>query len=436
MAGTLIGVIKEHVIGEKRCAITPERIADYAKLSLDVMVESGAGEAAGFTNTQLKQAGATIAKDRAELLKKANVIVGVQPDPSHLTKQKGRIVIGMLQPFKGDAYWQKIATKECSAFSMELTPRTTRSQSMDVLSSQSNLAGYKAVLEAVQHLTKAVPMMTTAAGSIKPAKILIIGAGVAGLQAIATAKRLGAIVSAFDVRVAAKEQVESLGAKFIAVESDEQLETKGGYAKETSKAYQQKQQALLAETIKTQDIVITTALIPGRPAPQIIGAELVKSMAKGSVIVDLATLNGGNCALSEKDKTVTKHGVTIIGESNMASLLAHDASQLYSKNLFQFIQLLVQHDFNCVAEDDILQTTLLAHQGKLFGPALGAKTTKGSSKPTRKTTKPKKVTAKAPAAKNRSTSKPSARKKTINSKDTVRRTKTPRTKTKKPTSKG
>jgi H+-translocating NAD(P) transhydrogenase subunit alpha len=288
---------------------------------------------------------------------------------------KGSLLIGILSPYKNEALIGGLAQAGVNAFAMELMPRITRAQAMDVLSSQSNLAGYKSVLDAAEHFTRGFPMMMTAAGTVPPARVLVMGAGVAGLQAIATARRLGAIVSATDVRPAAKEQVASLGATFVAVEDEEfkQAETKGGYAKEMSPEYKAKQQKLTEETIAKQDIVITTALIPGRPAPKLITEAMVKSMKPGSVIVDLAVEAGGNCELSEAGKVVKKHGVTLVGHKNVPSRIATDASALYAKNILNLLNLLIDKEkkLSIKWDDDIIKGIALTRDGAAIHPQFG-----------------------------------------------------------------
>lgn len=370
-----LGVVKEKISNEKRVAITPDVIAEYKKLGFNIEVEAGLGKEAGFEDAAYSKAGAKIVKTASPIVKSADVLLRVQaPKPSEITSMKaGAILVGLLGGLSDVPLINKCKAKKLSAFSMEMVPRITRAQSMDVLSSQSNLAGYRAVIDAVAEFDKAIPMMMTAAGRINPAKVLVIGAGVAGLQAIATAKRLGAVVSAFDVRPAAREQVESLGASFVEVESEEteDAETAGGYAKEMSEDYKKKQAELIHETVKTQDIVICTALIPGRPAPLLIPEKMVKDMQAGSVIVDLAVANGGNCELSQKDKVVEKHGVKIVGHENMPSRVAPDASRLYAKNLLNFVTPLVNQSLGKLKidfEDQIIQGTLLTHDGKIVHP--------------------------------------------------------------------
>ena len=325
-----------------------------------------------------EKAGAQIAADATVAFGEADIIAKVRRPLPEETKglKAGALVISIMDPFRAGDELKPLQDCGVTAFAMDLIPRITRAQSMDVLSSQSNLAGYKAVLDAAAVYGSAFPQMMTAAGTVPPAKALVMGAGVAGLQAIATAKRLGAIVSATDVRPAAKEQVESLGGKFVAVEDEEfkQAETAGGYAKEMSDEYKKKQAALTAETIAKMDIVITTALIPGRPAPKLISKEMVESMKPGSVIVDLAVETGGNCELSEVGKVVDHNGVKIVGYVNVPSRLAADASALYARNIYNFIELLVDKEEKKLAvnwEDQIVAETCIIRDGKIVHPALG-----------------------------------------------------------------
>ena len=376
-----IAIPKERRAHESRVAASPETVKKMIGLGAEVAVEKGAGIGANFTDDAYKTAGATIATD---VTADADIILKVQrpivsgKDAELASYNSGAVVMAICDPYRAGEDVAALAKSGATVFAMDLVPRITRAQSMDVLSSQSNLAGYKAVLDASAEYASAFPMMMTAAGTVSPAKVLVMGAGVAGLQAIATAKRLGAVVSATDVRPAAKEQVESLGGKFVAVEDDEfkQAETAGGYAKEMSDAYKQKQAELIAETIKKQDIVITTALIPGRPAPMLVTTEMVKSMKPGSVIVDLAVENGGNCELAQAGKVVTKHGVRIVGHYNVPSRLAADASALYARNLFNLLQLLVDGETKALAidwEDEIVKGTCITRDGKIVHPALAPK---------------------------------------------------------------
>lgn len=389
-----IGILKETDTDEPRVAGTPDIVRKYVRSGYKVIIEKGAGDRSLYNDSEYKEAGASLGS-RNDALKKPDIVLCVQrPDEKDIKSlKKNAILIGLLDPYGQDALVKQIANANISAMSMEFVPRITRAQAMDVLSSQSNLAGYKAVLEAAANFNRAFPMMMTAAGTIAPARVFVMGAGVAGLQAIATAKRLGAIVSATDVRPAAKEQVASLGANFVAVEDEEfkQAEAAGGYAKEMSEGYKAKQAALVEETLEKQDIIITTALIPGRPAPVLLTEKMVKSMKNGSIIVDLAVERGGNCALSEPGKIVTKHGVTIIGYKNMAGRLGKDASALYSRNLSNLLSVLIKD--NAIAldmEDEILKGITLTHKGQIVHPAFieekKLKTTT-RAKPKAKTTK-------------------------------------------------
>lgn len=380
-----IAIAKETADYEKRVAASPETVKKLAALGVSVTVEKDAGEASSFSDKAYRDAGAKIASSRAEAVRTADILLKVQTEESDLENlKKGAILIGMFAPYQNAALIQSCAEKNITAFSMELVPRITRAQAMDVLSSQSNLAGYKAVLEAAAHFTRAFPMMMTAAGTIAPARVFVMGAGVAGLQAIATAKRLGAVVAATDVRPASKEQVESLGGTFIAVQDDEfkAAETTGGYAREMSAEYKAKQAALIEETIAKQDIVITTALIPGRPAPKLVTTKMVQSMKPGSVIVDLAVESGGNCELSEAEKVVVKNGVTIIGHKNMPSRLATDASSLYAKNILNLLTLMIDKESKELSidwGDDIIKGIALTKDGAVIHPSFVPKTTSAAA---------------------------------------------------------
>lgn len=360
-----IAVLSEIIAGEKRISATPDMVKKYLALGISVSVASGSGTGISVNDNEFEDAGATISNDISD----ADIIICVRPPSLDIITQakEGAILVGMLEPYANKNLLTAYNNKKISAFSLELLPRISRAQSMDVLSSQSNLAGYRAVIDAVANFGKAVPMMMTAAGTVAPAKALILGVGVAGLQAIATVKRLGAVVSAFDVRPVAKEQVESLGAKFIEVSASESGEASGGYAKEMSEEYKQKQSELIAETIKKQDIVISTALIPNRPAPVLITEDMVKTMKQGSVIVDLAAASGGNCPLTELDKVVVKNGVTIIGYSNLPSRVAVDASSLYARNLYNFVAglLVDKKELNVKWEDELVTGTLLTKNGEI-----------------------------------------------------------------------
>ncbi len=367
-----IAVLKETAEFEARVAATPEMVKKYLGKGFSVTIVSGAGTAASYPDADYESAGATLASDNNKAAKDADIILCVQSPVSLPDMKKDALLIGLLAPYGDKARLENYAKENVTAIAMELVPRITRAQAMDVLSSQSNLAGYKAVLDAAATYTKAFPMMMTAAGTVPPARVFVMGAGVAGLQAIATAKRLGAIVSATDVRPAAKEQVQSLGASFVMVESDEvkQAETAGGYAKEMSDDFKQKQAKLVAETLVKQDIVITTALIPGRPAPKLITEEMVRSMKPGSVIVDLAVEMGGNCALSKAGEIVEVNGVKIMGLRNIPSRIATDASALYARNLLNLIGILMNKEgaIELNMEDDIVKSTVLTKDGQIIHP--------------------------------------------------------------------
>ena len=372
-----LAILKERRAGEMRVAATPETVKKLKGLGLDIAVETGAGAAARFADGDYAAAGATIASDAGAALADADIVLKVRgPDESEIAQlKKGAVLVALLAPYTEKDAIAKLAAQGTCAFAMEFIPRISRAQAMDVLSSQANLAGYKAVIDAAAQFGRAMPMMMTAAGTIAPARVLIMGVGVAGLQAIATARRLGAIVSATDVRPATKEQVESLGATFVAVIDDEfkQAETAGGYAKEMSKEYQAKQTALIAETIRKQDIVITTALIPGRKAPVLVTEEMVKTMKPGSIIVDLAVEQGGNCPLSKPDEVIEVHGVTLMGYTNLPARLAVDTSSLYARNLFNFVSLIVDKKTGALAlnwDDEIVKGAGLTHDGQIVHPAL------------------------------------------------------------------
>src|SRR6266850_802394 len=372
-----IAVARETDSAEDRVGATPETVRKMKSLGAEVVVEPGAGVKSGFPDAEYTAAGATIVKDA---VKDADVVLKVRrPGALEVGLYKpGALVIAIMDPFGNESALQALAGAGIVAFAMELMPRITRAQSMDVLSSQANLAGYRAVIDGAAEYGRVLQMMMTAAGTVPAAKIFIMGVGVAGLQAIATARRLGAIVTATDVRPAVKEQVESLGAKFLAVEDEEfkQAETAGGYAKEMSKEYQAKQAALTAEHIKKQDIIITTALIPGRPAPRLISADMVRSMKPGSVLVDLAVERGGNVEGVKADEVVDTGGVKIVGYTNMAGRLAASASSLYAKNLFAFLEILIDKDTKALAvkwDDDIVKATALTRDGAVIHPNLQPK---------------------------------------------------------------
>ena len=367
-----IAVAKEIDPSEPRVAASPDTVKKFKALGIDIALEPGAGLKSGLPDAEFTAAGATVS---ADAVNDADIVIKVKrPEASELAGYKrGALVIAIMDPYGNDAALKTMADAGVAAFAMELMPRITRAQAMDVLSSQANLAGYRAVIEAAEAFGRAFPMMMTAAGTVPAAKVFVMGVGVAGLQAIATARRLGAIVTATDVRPAVKEQVESLGAKFLAVEDEEfkQAETAGGYAKEMSKEYQLKQAALVAEHLKKQDIVITTALIPGRPAPKLVSKEMVASMRLGSVIVDLAVERGGNCELAKPGEIVGVGGVKIVGYLNVPGRVAASASGLYAKNLLTFLEILVDRKEKKLAvpwDDEIVKATLLTRDGAVVHP--------------------------------------------------------------------
>jgi NAD(P) transhydrogenase subunit alpha len=349
---------------EKRIAITPDIAKKYIALGLEVSLPENYGEHLGFNDNKFKELGVKISKDEKEIINSADIIVqlGLPSDDKISLIKKNQTLVGILDPYNNKEKIDNLVKDDVNSFSLELLPRITRAQSMDILSSQANLAGYKAVIESFAYFEKAIPMMMTAAGTIPAAKVLVVGAGVAGLQAIATAKRLGAIVFATDVRMASKEQVESLGGKFLTVEGSENLETEGGYAKETSDDFKKKQEELLAETLKKIDIVICTALIPGKKAPLIIKENMINGMQSGSIIYDLAAIQGGNTAFTEVDKVIDKSGVKIMGKKNILNKLPISASSLYAKNVFNFVANLYDKEnkkININLEDEIIEKTLV-----------------------------------------------------------------------------
>lgn len=367
-----IAIVREIDAGEPRVAATPDTVKKFKALGAELAIEPGAGIKSGILDADYEAAGAAIA---ADAVSNADIVLKVRrPEASELSRYKrGALVIAIMDPYGNDAALKAMADAGVSAFAMELMPRITRAQVMDVLSSQANLAGYRAVIEAAEAFGRAFPMMMTAAGTVPAAKVFIMGVGVAGLQAIATARRLGAVVTATDVRPAVKEQVESLGAKFLAVEDEEfkQAETAGGYAREMSKEYQAKQAALTAEHIKKQDIIITTALIPGRPAPKLVSAEMVRSMKPGSVIVDLAVERGGNVEGAKAGQVAEVDGVKIVGYTNVAGRVAASASNLYARNLFSFAETLIDKAAKAVAvkwDDELVKATALTRDGAVIHP--------------------------------------------------------------------
>jgi len=360
----IIGSIKEDINLEKRVSITPETAKNIIAIGLSVNLEKNYATHLGIEDKQYIDNGVKFFSSSKEVIHNSSLILKVNcPTDEEIKVLKEKtILVGIFNPSKNQDKLKEVIKKNINVFSLELLPRISRAQSMDVLSSQSNLAGYRAVIESIYEFEKAVPMMMTAAGTVPAAKVLIIGAGVAGLQAIATSKRLGAIVSATDVRAASKEQVESLGGKFLMVEQEEILETEGGYAKEASEEFKKKQTSLLKEAMIKNDIVICTALIPGRPAPRILNKELVKLMKPGSIIYDLAAEQGGNAAYSEVDKINIVNGIKIIGIKNLMNKLPSTASSLYAKNLFSFVRNLYskeKKEFNINLEDEIISKTLI-----------------------------------------------------------------------------
>jgi NAD(P) transhydrogenase subunit alpha len=359
----IVSVLENQKI-EKRIAITPEIVKKYISLGLEVILSENYGCHLGIKDEEYNELGASILKDEEEIISNGDIIVqlGLLSDEKNSLLKENQTFIGVLNPYDNKDKIDNLVKKNINPFSLELLPRITRAQSMDILSSQANLAGYKAVVESFANFEKAIPMMMTAAGTIPAAKVLVVGAGVAGLQAIATAKRMGAIVFATDVRMASKEQVESLGGKFLTVEGAENLETEGGYAKEASDDFKKKQEELLSETLKKIDIVICTALIPGKKAPIIIKENMINNMNSGSIIYDLAAIQGGNTAYTKVDEVVDKNGVKIMGESNILNKLPISASNLYAKNVFNFVSNLYDKEnkkININLEDEIIEKTLI-----------------------------------------------------------------------------
>ncbi|RMF55334.1 MAG: Re/Si-specific NAD(P)(+) transhydrogenase subunit alpha [Calditrichaeota bacterium] len=374
----IVGIPKETFPNETRVALIPAHIPALSKAGIEVIVESGAGTAAGFLDQEYEEKGAKLVKDRSEVFSKADVILqvralGANPDKGlddlKLMKE-GQVIIGFLEPLTAKKEVEELAKKKVTAFAMELIPRITRAQSMDALSSMANLAGYKAVILAADHLPKIFPMMMTAAGTIVAAKVFIVGAGVAGLQAIATARRLGAVVQAYDIRPAVKEQVMSLGAKFVELElTTEEAEDKGGYAKAMDEEFYRKQREMMTTVVAESDVVITTAAVPGKKAPILVTEEMVKGMKSGSVIVDLAAERGGNCEITEPGKVVQKHGVTIVGALNLPSEVPFNASQTYSKNITNFLALLNKEgQLTLDMEDEIVRDTMVTRDGEIVNP--------------------------------------------------------------------
>lgn len=422
-----IAIPKSTTAHEKRVAASPETVKKLTALGCKIVIEKNAGLASDITDAQFKQSGAHIAKNAAEALKGANIVLSVQPPLEKEVAQipKGALLICQMHAYKNEALIKTLAKAGVDVFAMELVPRISRAQAMDVLSSQANLSGYKAVLDAAEQYARAFPMMMTAAGTVPPAKVFVMGAGVAGLQAIATAKRLGAVVSATDVRPAAKEQVESLGASFVAVENEEfkEAETAGGYAKEMSADYKKQQAALVAEHIAKQDIVITTALIPGRTAPVLVTQTMLKTMKPGAVLIDLAVEQGGNVEGAKAGQIVETDGVKIVGHYNVPSRLAASASALYAKNLLNLLNLLIDKDSHALAidwDDEIVKGVALSKGGELIHPlfAKADKADKATAKPAAKKTSAKKAAPKKAAPKKTATKK-TATKKTTTKKTTA-----------------
>ncbi len=367
-----IAVAKEIEVSERRVALTPDTVSRLVKQGLEVWVEKGAGERAFFTDSAYEAAGATIG-DTATVWSEADILLKVSPPQERENGQseiemlrEGAVLMGFLNPLGNPDLARQLAERKITAFSMEMIPRTTRAQSMDALSSQASIAGYKAVLIGAAALPKYFPMLTTAAGTIAPAKVFVMGAGVAGLQAIATARRMGSVVEAFDIRPAVKEEVQSLGAKFVEVKLDEQTTAAGGYAKEISEASKQRTQEVVAEHVKNADVVITTAQVPGRKAPVLVTEEMAAQMKPGSVIVDLAAEQGGNCACTEPGKDIVWNGITIIGPINLPSSMPVHASQLYSKNVTSLMQLLIKDKaLQLNFADDIIDSACVTHAGEI-----------------------------------------------------------------------
>jgi len=391
-----IAILKERRANETRVAGSPETVKKFVALGADVCVEKGAGTTASMSDAAFREAGATIAADVASALNLADIVLKVQRPMIEGEKlnelanfKRGQVLVCQMSALSEPSFVAALAASGLTGFALELMPRIARAQSMDILSSQSNLAGYKAVLDAAAEFGRAFPMMMTAAGTIPPARVLVMGVGVAGLQAIATAKRLGAVVSATDVRPATKEQVESLGGSFVAVEDEEfaQAQTEGGYAKEMSDAYKEKQAALIAATIPKQDIVICTALIPGRTAPVLVSDEMVKTMKPGSVIVDLAVEAGGNCPVSKLGKVVNKHGVKVVGHANVPGRLADDASKLLARNILNFLTPMIvkgEQLLNINTQDEIVAGTLVTRDGAIVNDAVPIKVISSAPDPTSK----------------------------------------------------
>lgn len=371
----IAGILKESFPGEKRVALIPADIPGLGKAGFEVVLEAGAGIQAGFPDETYREKGARIAEKRGDVFASSDVILmvrgaGANPQAAlsdiQLMKE-GQIVIGLLDPFSTPELFQELAKRGVSTFAMELIPRITRAQSMDSLSSMATITGYKAVLLAAEELPRMFPMLMTASGTIVPARVFVVGAGVAGLQAIATSRRLGAIVQAYDIRPASREQVLSLGAKFVEMELETgKTEDKGGYAKAMDEEFYRKQREMMSRVVSESDVVITTAAVPGKKAPILVTEEMVKRMKPGSVIVDVAAERGGNCELTETGKTIKKHGVTISGPVNLPATVPYHASQMYSKNVSNFLSLLVKDgELTIDLEDEILRETLITREGEI-----------------------------------------------------------------------
>lgn len=371
-----VGVAKEIEVGEQRVALIPDMVARLVKAGLEVLVEAGAGDRAFFADAAYEAAGAKIVQDVAQIWGEADVLLKVSPPKEREDgrsevqfMREGAVLIGFLNPLGNPVGMQQLAERRITAFSMEMIPRTSRAQSMDALSSQAGVAGYKAALLGAAALPKFFPMLTTAAGTIAPAKVFVMGAGVAGLQAIATARRLGAVVEAFDIRPAVKEEVQSLGAKFVEVQLEEETVAAGGYAKEISDTAQERSRQVITDHVKSADVVITTAQVPGKRAPLLLTEDMVAQMKPGSVVVDLAAEQGGNCACTEPGKDVVKYGVTIIGPINLPSSMPVHASQMYSKNVATLVQHLVKDGaLNLNFDDDITREACVTHAGEILNP--------------------------------------------------------------------
>lgn len=380
----IVGIPRETAPGEHRVALIPEAAKKLVDRGLQVLVEAGAGEGCGFSNTDYEAAGARIASAASDVLGSANLVLQVAPpEPSDIEQlAEGGAFVGFLKPLDRPELADSFVKRRSSAFSIELLPRITRAQSMDALSSQSTIAGYHAVLLAAVALPRIFPMLVTAAGTLQPAKLLVIGAGVAGLQALGTAKRLGAVTSGYDTRPAVKEQVESLGARFVELDLDvADAEDAGGYATAQDEAFYERQREQLGKHVAAADVVITTALVPGQPAPRLIEESAVAKMRPGSVIVDLAAEKGGNCACTERDREVKVHGVTIIGYSNLPARVPAHASQMYSKNLLTFLEHLLdeENQLQIDLEDEITRGTLVVHQGEILNEAVKQRRAGGSA---------------------------------------------------------